>query len=604
MSSNQFVLAFHCVDQMDPSEFDVRIENASKYVRDLHRDQKVDCSAVTGGHVGIVSWTHMNDSVRWPQLASHGGDDAALWLNFPEHDAVADQRDPLELAYEVSSAGADVSAYGAPFACILFRSEKLTVVNDALGLARLYQFNFGRLTVWSTRPGLAHIFAGIVLEKNETAWAGMATLGWNLGGETHIGVGAQLPGGCRITASPEDGVQTQSHYAEWTQSARSNPASWNEASAGIARAMSSATYFEQDPIADLSGGKDSRVLAAAALRSGVTTHLRTLRTDHGEVETAEALVALYAGEVKHEVRELSASSSQRPDFRLFERLGLAHKGNEGALLPATAVSGAPFRGFVPPLVARFNGHGGESLQGGALYGGRWKSILEGKGSAKALDRLNGMVDSPLGTSDVGRGLAMAAVQARVKLGEEMGIVSAHGQLNYFYNSERMPFWASSFSNRATLTPYYSSGLLRHVARTYWGDTEFSGFHKKILTSLIPEWSSVPFYKPLGSARGATAAFWKYEDWVSLRTFVRDRIDAVSNFDPDRMMRLLQAIEEGEESKTHEVALARFLWEATADSVVDDLNERAGLCARELIATRSSHVAVSRTRTVLPGQSLQ
>lgn len=581
MSSNQFLLAFHSTDPVSPNELAARVGNVTRYVQELYRDSLVEFSSATTENLGVLSWSNPNDTVRWPQLTSRNGREAALWVNFPEHDALACQPDPFDVAQDVTSSGADVSIYGAPFACALLARDTLTVVNDSLGLARIYQFDFGRFTVWATRAGLAHIFAGVQLEKNEAAWAGMATLGWNIGGESHIGRGVQLPGRVRITASRDEGVRTESLYADWAQSSRSRQLSWEGASTGIAHAMSVAKYFERQPIADLSGGKDSRVLAAAALRSGVTTHVRTLRTDHGEVEIAEILVGLYSGRVDHEIRELASHSGANPTLDAFSRLVLAQKGHEGALLPATAVSAPAFRGFVPPAVARVNGHGGESLQGGALYGGRWKSMLEGKGGDRAIDRLEAMVNAPLGTSRLGRDLAMDAVRARIERGKEMEIVSAHGLLNYFYNAERMPFWASSFSNRATLTPYYSSGLLHHVTHTYWGESDFSTFHRDVLSGLIPEWSSVPFYKPSGVARRATRFFWESEDWTSLRAFVHDRLDRVTNFDRDRMVLVLEAIQDGDATKALEVALARFLWEDSVSSVIEDINDQVASCVESV-----------------------
>src|SRR5699024_11660341 len=117
-------------------------------------------------------------------------------------------------------------------------------------------------------------------------------------------------------------------------------------------------------------------------------------------------------------------------------------------------------------VARFNGHGGESLQGGALFGGAWRAKLDHEGAEGALNRMIGMVSAPLGTSKVARDTAAEAVEWRIREGEELGLNRAHGLLNYFYNSERMPFWSSSFSSRSTLTPYYSSGLLDRIVHTY------------------------------------------------------------------------------------------------------------------------------------------
>lgn len=573
MPSSQFILAYHNNTPAMKSSLSARAEAADAYVRSLHRRPGVLRQHSMGSHVGILTWTPENDQVGWPQFAESGGE-AAAWIGIPEHDAMAEERpDVLAMAAATAHDNFDPDSYGAPFACLYLRGATLSIVNDSLGLARLFEFSFPDMTVWATRPGLAHVFAAHLVDASEATWSGMATLGWNLGGHTHIGDGQQLAGSRRITAGPQTGVLREDHYADWVHRSAIKGSSWEEASAGMVRTMSLGQYFPKSPIADLSGGKDSRLLAAAALTSGVTDTVRTVRSDHGEVETAEHLVSIYPGKITHLVTDVATPrvEAERTDF--IEHVTAAMRSTEGATVPFTALRGPTFGGYTPLVIARFNGHGGEALHGGEYYKGAWAERLEGQGISGAIDRLSAMVSVARATSTSARERTMETVRSRLNRGFAMGIETAHGLLNYHYSAERMPFWASSSPNRSVITPYYSSGLLHQIGRTFTGKTEFEQFYSEIMASLVPAWTDVPFYRPSGGSRRASRFFWESFDWKILRDFSLERMDSSENFEPDGMRLIIDEVGRGGGSKSIEATFSRFLWEVSVGSVVDDINDR-------------------------------
>lgn len=573
MTSSQFVLAYHSKRELSDQSLELRSRAAREYAASLHRVPSVVEHSAVGGHTGILAWLPAGDSVGWPQLAVRG-DSAAAWIGIPEHDAMSgNSADAIQMAHSAVQPGFDIDSFGAPYACFYRSNGELFFVNDSLGLARIYEFDFDDMVVWATRPGLAHVFAAVSAEKNDAAWSGMATLGWNAGGSTHIGSGAQIPGSTRITASSEGGVVREDNYADWIHGAPEKGSSWAEASEGMARTMSLGHYFKNSPIADLSGGKDSRLLAAAALKSGVTETVRTVRTDHGEVETAERLVDAYPGPITHLVTEVSQPKTGAVEMDLESHVAATIIGNEGATVASTALRGPTFSGYVSLTGARFNGHGGEALHGGEYCGGAWKEKLAGRGISGALERMVAMINVARGTSDHGRESAVEAVRKRLETGAAMGIDTAYGLLNYFYSAERMPLWASSSPNRSMITPYYSSGLLHHIGRTYTEETNFSKFYFEILGSLVPAWTEVPFYRPSGGSRRASKYFWENYDWAGMREFVLSRADASENFDPNAIVSLVEDVEAGTETKRIEVSLSRFIWEVSLDSVLCDINKR-------------------------------
>lgn len=573
MPSSQFVLAYYSKKPLTRGFVEARAGAAEDYVRSLHRKPCVNQGSATGAHTGVMAWQPCDDSVGWPQFKSRGNESVA-WIGIPEHDAMSNsQADAIDVARTATRSGFDIDTLGAPFACMYRSDDELSIVNDSLGLARFYEFDFGDIVVWATRPGLAHIFAAERVGKNDAAWSGMATLGWNVGGHTHIGSGRQVAGSSRIVANRNDGVVREDHYADWVHRAPGRGSSWADASGGMVRTMSLGHYFTGSPIADLSGGKDSRLLAAAALTSGVTETVRTVRSDHGEVETAQRLVELYPGPITHLVTEVSSPKLGELEADLASHVAPTIRGNEGATVAWTALRGPSFSGYVPLTVARFNGHGGEALHGGEYYGGVWKERLAGKGISGALDRMVAMVLVARGTSDLGRDRTIEIVRSRLETGLSMGIDTAYGLLNYFYSAERMPFWASSSPNRSVITPYYSSGLLHHIARTFTEETEFEQFHSEILGSLVPSWTTVPFYRPAGGARRASKFFWENFDWSIMRMFVLEHADASQNFDADGVRSLVADVDSGAVSKRVEVSLSRFIWEVSLDFAIRDINDR-------------------------------
>lgn len=573
MPNNQFVLGYYSKTPLHAESVAARARGAHEYAESLHRRACIQQFAATGPHTGLLTWMPCNDTVAWPQFAS-AADAAVAWVGIPEHDAMSDNPvNALDLGRQATRSGFNVDELGAPYACLFREGDEIRLVNDSLGMARFYEFDFGGIVVWATRPGLAHIFAAESAGKDETAWSGMATLGWNAGGHSHIGAGVQLGGRTRITASGDLGLVKEDRYAEWVHGAPEKGASWTDASTGMVRTMSLGRYFSNLPIADLSGGKDSRLLAAAALTSGVTDKVRTVRSDYGEVETAQRLVELYPGEITHIVTDVSAPRVESLDSDLVPHVAVTMRGSEGATVASTALRGPAFSGYVPLTIARFNGHGGEALHGGEYCGGAWKEKLAGKSLGAALDRMVAMVMVARGVSDVGRERTVEVVRQRLDSGLAMGIDSAYGLLNYFYSSERMALWASSSPNRAVITPYYSSGLLHHIARTFTEETHFERFYFDILNSLVPQWSEVPFYRPVGGARRASKFFWENFHWPTMRDYVIARADSSSNFAADGVRSLVEAVGAGDWTKRVEVSLSRFIWEASVDSVLEDVNHR-------------------------------
>lgn len=191
MSSSQFVLAYACErpDAMSSEELALRRDIASSYMEKLAA-ASLECLEVGDGRTGFFVWEHAKQSLSWP-MARAEGEEAAAWLHVPAGAGSKDDgADPVGLARRLTYGTIDPVELGAPCAVMHWSPTGSRIANDRLGMVRLYVFKvpgFGH--VWSSRPGLAHIFAGLAPELEQSVWNDMATLGWAFDGSAHLGNG-------------------------------------------------------------------------------------------------------------------------------------------------------------------------------------------------------------------------------------------------------------------------------------------------------------------------------------------------------------------------------------------------------------------------------
>ena len=224
MASTQFVLAYATRFQMSDREIVARRESATEHVSTLFSTPVV-CHSVGDGHTGILVWQSSAETRKWPAFAHEGGT-AAAWIHVPATaGAPGDGADAIGAARAATDAASDPALIGAPCAALYRDASGLRVVNDVYGMVRLYQFtmpNFG--TVWCTRPGLAHVFAGELPRHDFIAWSEMASLGWPATGRAFLGHGSQMPACSLAVATPTGEVSCHSRSDEWMSSILEGPA--------------------------------------------------------------------------------------------------------------------------------------------------------------------------------------------------------------------------------------------------------------------------------------------------------------------------------------------------------------------------------------------
>lgn len=583
MSSSQFILGYACerADEMSAEELTIRWDAATRHLEGVAGTDLVR-TTVGDGRTGFAVWQHTRKVMGWPMVATRGGE-AAGWLHIP---AAAgrpeDGVDAIDLARGLTSGAIDRVTMGAPAAALHWSCEGLRIVNDRLGMVRLYEIvvpNFG--TVWSSRPGLAHVFAGIEPVLTQSTWNDMATLGWPSDGEVHLGNGRQLPASTSIHARADGTMTSRCDRDEWIQSTiEGGVPSLAEAGQGMVRFLGTAAWWQGKPVADLSGGKDSRVTAAAAIRAGVIDTVRTVNTDTGEVETARGLLGLAGDPVSHRVDDVV--EPKKPEGSTMDRYISMQIAWEGAYNARSAYRSTPFVGFRPSTAPRINGLGGEAVQGRTTLSPAWEKKLTGQGAEVGLERLAQMVRT--GGGGVESEAIESSVTSTLRLAGQstsLGLFSAFNVVDFFYHFSKMPFWSMPQATGSTLLPFYSPEML---PRTMWAIpnamTEYGRLHRDILRELMPQWADEPFYK--GSARTrATPWMWENADWEGVKPLIMEGAAALKTFAVQEIENFIGKVHDGEGNTRHEIAFTRVLWEMSFREYADEIGRQAVATSREV-----------------------
>lgn len=592
MSSRNFVLAYACNrdDPMSKEELRLRTDVATEHVESLHRAE-IERTHVGNGRTGFIAWRTAHSGSSWPSAVSRP-DEGAAWIHIPSAAGSSeDGVDPVRLAREVTDGTVDRVEMGAPAAAMYWNRDGLRIANDRLGMARLYQFavpGFG--TVWSTRSGLAHIFSGLPPAIEQSTWSEIGTLGWNISGRSHLGNGRQMVASTTARATPRGLVETTSDRDEWILATTSGDVpSYAEAAHGMVDAMSALSWWTNKPAADLSGGKDSRVTAAAAIRAGVVDAVRTLNTDSGEVDTARELLGLADNPVEHRV--VDKQPPKAPEGGVLARFVSMQRLSEGGYNAVSAHRSAVFKGILPQSTPTINGIGGEAIQGHTMASGASGEQLVSQDAEAGQQWLMRHVKANLIAMDEEAAApAREAIDAYVEHAQSLGFTTAFQVIDFFYHFSRMPYWSQPQMNPGVLLPFYSPKVM---PRTMWSLTnpsqEYGRPHRELLREIQPTWADVPFYK--GSPKSRSIPWmWENDDWEDLRDIVRDGVSSLESFSPTKVEKLVYEAESGEGRVHHEIGLARVMWELSFREFAEEITQMTRRTADgvERIRARISH----------------
>lgn len=440
--------------------------------------------------------------------------------------------------------------------------DVVDVVVDGLGFGRMYEMRFAEGWVWSNRLGALPLFAEHLPAEDRAAWQLLAGGGWFMGDTTPIEGVTMLPPGASVRAGEGLGLERVARSAgavqRWvTPRPRQAPDEDAMAEQLVGVAHDVAALWSRPARVDLSGGRDSRAVAAATLHAGIEASYHTTATFPDEAELVVELLGRLPREVPHHV-VVPGNVTRSGDLR--ERAEGLHALYDGMTSPTFLTqSKARKLGALPQ--AQLSGAGGEIAHG--HYYPASVTRLHKQGFAGAFKRLDGSMRWHGGVTDETHDMVSAHVTGVLEEGEGLGLQGAV-LLDYFYLVERLRRWSSASIRLGRLMPLTTPSFLRASFDLAPEERSDNLLHRRLIARLMPKWAELPFYKADATAhkRSPKPFSWQTTDRSVLEEIVHDASLWDDVFDARRVRELWTDVTEGRGVPRHEALLQRLVWRAT------------------------------------------
>jgi hypothetical protein len=467
------------------------------------------------------------------------------------------------------------------------RTEQLTIVNDFISAGRIYELRFeGRDTfgsdgwVWSNRLGALPIFAGVAPAPDERGWALFAAAGWFIGDATPIAGTAKVPGGSVIRAGGKERLDRQQTHAlsklvkPREVSFEASVTRAGEQAVGLARNVD-ASYGEVVQV-DLSGGRDSRLSAAAACAAGIDCELRTGDKVPGEVEIARRLVASAPRPLRHRI---TTPEQGRPKDELHDRLRNLHLIHDGMRHPQDVRRPMRLPQPVDALQPALSGHGGE-LGHGFYYTteSQLTKIVKG-GDRAVLKRLEQAGRrQPSAAQEWTYDLYRAELETILDQARGFGLTGPT-LLDYFYLTQRFAFLSGLGARSGRHSVCATPGFVRAAFDLTPEDRLENRLHVDMIAGLVPEWAAIPF---LGSEDGNRLPkvhrqrIWEKPGHADTLAEMIDSGSAgwTDIYRPRRVRRMLRKARAGKGHPHYEGVFERIAWRVSFEAHLSELARAA------------------------------
>lgn len=471
-------------------------------------------------HLGGQDWglevLHTPDigAYRWPIFAEDGPV-TAVSMGLPV--GMDTTGGPIGLARRLL-AGEEVHGNVVPPFTMLATEggERFTIQQDWLGMGRVFTGTADGITAYCTRPSLVAEFLHGRREPDIDGWLAYTASG-QFGGDLSPIRGVRLmspgehvtghrhpDGGWRLTSRIRrsaddvvaDGVAAQENGVEAAVELAA------ESMLAVADGIFD-LYDAEIPIG-LSGGKDSRVIAAVFLAAGKPVTFTTNADFAAEGETAQRLLEI--------VRE---SRGWKPKHRVFLAGRPADVLTEGLFDRTTRLQSRydfqfPSSYIVrPPAAPHLPMHQAALISGvgGELVVGYWYPPDESTDLDMALGRqtaIDNLARTTPPTAMVPE--ALAREQARIgAIADHGASLGLRGQAlgDYIYLVERDRRWFSPAYLHGVVSPFLAPAVVAASFALTGTEKRRWALHRGLLDRLVPEWSGVPFIK--GAAPGQSTA---------------------------------------------------------------------------------------------------
>ncbi|HET6533102.1 MAG TPA: hypothetical protein VFH03_21135 [Actinoplanes sp.] len=452
-----------------------------------------------GGDDWGVTVLHRSEqgAYRWPTVAA---DDAVTTVSMGLPVGVEVTGGPVALGRRML-AGEDVHrTVVPPFALLAWDGREFAVQQDWLGMCRLFTGAADGVTVLCSRPGLVATFLHGRPQADPDGWASYAAAGM-FGGDTSPVSGVRLlRAGERISAVHRSGggwdVRTSTRYAVDDVVMSGFEDQGRSLSSVLDRAATAMTdvaagvdaLYDGDITLGLSGGKDSRLIAASMVSAGRPARFSTNDDSPSEGEVARRLTAILRDQrglpVEHRVVPAAAPANVL-QVGLRERAVRLQRMYDFQF-PATYLVRPAVRERLrnEATPATLTGAAGE-LATGAWYP---------RGDRTPVEQLLAKILGAMPAEAVADGV-MAVQRDRI-LGlvahaQDLGLHDEH-LIDYVFLADRLRRMCTSAYALGMVTPFLAPGFVAASFALTPAQKRDRLLHTQLTERLVPEWAGVPY----------------------------------------------------------------------------------------------------------------
>jgi hypothetical protein len=463
------------------------------------------------GRVGIHMWDGLTPRRQWPSW--HKAPDVAVATLYVPlgYEDVSGNVPAASAAPLLAKAFRDrpwsILKITSPFVLgSLFRSSgELRLHTDSFGLGRLFELRFDGGWAWSNRPAALCLFAGMRAERDRDGWRTFAATGWFTGDRSPFAKVFAVPAGTTIHCPPGSGLhRTRFDSLAACLEGRDDPLTpsrLDETAEALQGAFTSLyRIWPGTVVADLSGGRDSRLVVAAALAAGLELEIRTNGAQPGEADVAERLIAALPASIVRRVRHFVhrppeyTTADPRRTTPVLSNVLAWHRCQEG-LRPSTYMPSRAPTGLFAAESVTVGGAAGE-LAHGHYYPNDYAAIAR-LPTAERFDafavRLAGAVVRKPGISVAAQATALADLRRVLEKAFLRGIQDANA-LDYYYAAERLRRWGTAAERTGTLTPLLTVPFVRASFDLSPEQRRDNALHRALTERLVPEWKDQPYYR--------------------------------------------------------------------------------------------------------------
>ncbi|TDE15895.1 hypothetical protein [Jiangella asiatica] len=486
--------------------------------------------------------------------------------------------------------GAGVGGSGVvpPFGLLALdqAAGRFSLTQDWLGMARMFEYSSQGLVTFSSSPVMPPYVLGDRLVPDEDGWSRYLGGGIFGGSSTPVrGVRGLPAGAVRAGRRLDDGTwRTGLTHGERIDDLLTGPAtsaaqSLAATASGLRRAGAGlAALWPGEVRLGLSGGKDSRLVAAALVSAGLRPRLFTRDDNPAETTTATELVGRVRDarglELPHDIvptvtkAQVSVESLAARARQLLQRYEFGY-GSSYLLRPAVGLAwpaalAAPTVGGAMGEIAtaRWIPHSWPG-QDGKVDGAALRSVLN--------HVLASEIQPEWQTGDTRRRLAIA-VEEVVERGARLGL-DAVGTVHLTYLAERMRVWSSAGFHVNQVAPLLTAEFVRSAFAMTLEEKRARAIHTGLIDSLVPEWAGVPFIpNTAGLAPSAIPRIWDGDGVEVLAEMVaRPPGPLLDLFDRVSIEDAFDRVRAGDGTGKDDAALRNVVVLATAEDLFDELN---------------------------------